>query len=333
MTPRKVTLIPGDLIGRDLAGPVTELLATAGAKIDWEWIDVPADAVKSGDSPITEDMVASIRRNGVALKGPIEAPVAAGYESPSVTLRKQLDLYAGVRRVMNLPGLPSRYSGLDLVVIRENTEDVYAGLEHVVHPGVVQSMKVVTRRASERIFRFAFRYARSTGRRRVAIIHKANIMKMSDGLFLRVGKEIGADYPDIETRGLIVDNTCMQLVQNPHQFDVLVCGNLYGDIISDLAAGLVGGISAVWGVDQGDDCQVFECIHGRVPELLGKDLANPAPFLLPAVSLLHHVGQHEPADRVSAALGKVLSAGKHLTRDLGGKSRTSTMIKAINDAL
>ncbi|MCA9543083.1 MAG: NAD-dependent isocitrate dehydrogenase, partial [Myxococcales bacterium] len=215
----------------------------------------------------------------------------------------------------------------------ENTEDVYAGLEHEVHPGVVESIKVVTRAASERIFRFAYRYARSNGRRRVAIIHKANIMKQTDGLFLRVGQEVARDYPDVETRQLIVDNTAMQVVQRPHQFDVLVCGNLYGDIISDLAAGLVGGISAVWGVDHGDDCAVFDMIHGRVPELMGKDVANPLPMLIPTIRLLIHLGQHRPADRLEKAIHSVLAEGKVLTRDLGGKAKTSEMVAAIRDRL
>ncbi|MCA9556918.1 MAG: NAD-dependent isocitrate dehydrogenase [Myxococcales bacterium] len=328
MKARTVTLLPGDLIGRDLAGPVTELLADAGADITWEWVEEVAD-----EDGICDGCLESVRRNGVALKGPFQTPPGVGNLSPSVALRKALDLYAGVRHVKNLQGLPSRYADIDLVVIRENTEDVYAGLEHEVHPGVVESIKVVSRAASERIFRFAYRYARSNGRRRLAIIHKANIMKQSDGLFLKVGREVGDDYPDVESRSLIVDNTCMQLVQRPHQFDVLVCGNLYGDIISDLAAGLVGGISAVWGVDQGDDCAMFEAIHGRVPELLGKDKANPLPMVLPAIKLLSHIGQYQVADRLLAAVEKVLVKGKHLTADLGGKARTSTMIKAIRDAL
>ncbi|MEZ4472811.1 MAG: isocitrate/isopropylmalate family dehydrogenase [bacterium] len=202
-----------------------------------------------------------------------------------------------------------------------------------MHPGVIESIKVVTRAASERIFRFAFRYARAHGRRRLAIVHKANIMKQSDGLFLRVGTEIAQDYPDIETRGIIVDNTCMQLVQRPHQFDVLVCGNLYGDIVSDLGAGLVGGISSVWGVDRGDDCALFEAIHGRVPELLGTDRANPLPLLRPAIELLKHLGQHEPANRLDRAVAAVLTEGKHMTADLGGTAKTSEMLAAIRGAL
>ncbi|MCB9524429.1 MAG: NAD-dependent isocitrate dehydrogenase [Myxococcales bacterium] len=329
MKARTVSLLPGDLIGLDLAGPTTELVAAAGGDIEWEWLEDICDADAPGQ--IKPEVLESIRRNGVALKGPFTTPQCGN--NPSIALRKSLDLFAGIRHVRNLPGVPSRYEDIDLLVIRENTEDVYAGLEHEVHPGVVESIKVVTRAASERIFRFAYRYARSNGRRRVAIIHKANIMKQTDGLFLRVGQEVARDYPDVETRQLIVDNTAMQVVQRPHQFDVLVCGNLYGDIISDLAAGLVGGISAVWGVDHGDDCAVFDMIHGRVPELMGKDVANPLPMLIPTIRLLIHLGQHRPADRLEKAIHSVLAEGKVLTRDLGGKAKTSEMVAAIRDRL
>jgi isocitrate dehydrogenase (NAD+) len=330
MKARTISLLPGDLIGLDLAGPMTELVAAAGADIEWEWIE---SVCGTPDEPVEADCLASIRRNGLALRGPFQTPEGLGNLSPSIALRKALDLYAGVRHVRNLPGIKSRYQDIDLVVVRENTEGVYAGLEHEVHPGVVESLKVVTRNASERIFRFAYRYARANGRRRLAIIHKANIMKKSDGLFLKVGREVAESYLDVETRAVIVDNTCMQLVQRPHQFDVLVCGNLYGDIVSDLAAGLVGGISAVWGLDQGDDCAIFEMIHGRVPELLGKDIANPLPMLVPAAKMLHHIGHHGPASRLENAIESVLTEGTWLTRDLGGRAKTSEMIKAIHDAL
>lgn len=330
MKTRTVTLLPGDLIGQDLAKPVIELLAAAGAEIEWEIIE---GTLGTPDEPVREAVLASVRRNGVALKGPFTTPKGVGNLSPSVALRKALDLYAGIRPVKNQPGLPSRYQNIDMVVIRENTEDVYAGLEHEVHPGVVESIKVVTRDASERIFRHAFRYARQNGRRRVAIVHKANIMKQSDGLFLKVGREVAEDYPDIETWAYIVDNASMQIVQRPHQFDVVVCGNLYGDIISDLCAGLVGGIAAVWGEDRGDDCVVFEAIHGRVPELIGKDLANPLPMLRPAIELVRHLGQYGPADKLDAAVAKVLTKGDVLTRDMGGTAKTSALLAAIQKAL
>ena len=327
---RTVTLLPGDLIGRDLAQPIMHLVAAAGGEIDWEVIE---DVCGDDENPINAAVLDSIRRNGVALKGPFTTVTGKGKLSPSVALRKGLDLYAGVRPAANQPGLKSRYEGVDLVVIRENTEDVYAGLEHEVHPGVVESIKVVTREACERIFRFAYRYARQNGRQRLAIIHKANIMKLSDGLFLKVGREVGADYPDIETWAYIVDNASMQMVQRPEQFDVVVCGNLYGDILSDLAAGIVGGISAAWGMDRGDDVAVFEAIHGRVPGLMGKDVANPLPMLRPAIELLRHIGQYVAADKLDAAVGTVLKAGKTLTADLGGTAKTSEMIAAIEAAL
>ncbi|MCA9541181.1 MAG: NAD-dependent isocitrate dehydrogenase, partial [Myxococcales bacterium] len=297
--------------------------------VAWEIIETIGDA----ENAVSAQCLASIRRNGVALKAPFTTSTTPGRPGPSVALRRGLDLYAGVRHLRTLRGLQSRYEPLDLVVIRENTEDVYGGLEHEVHPGVVESIKVVTRAASERIFRFAYRYARKQGRRRLAIVHKANIMKKTDGLFLQVGHEIGEAYPDVETRALIVDNVCMQLVQRPAQFDVLVCGNLYGDIISDLGAGLVGGISAVWGMDMGDDCVVFEAIHGRVPQLMGKDVANPLPLLLPAIHLLRHLGQTTVADRLQGAVETVLVERRALTADLGGTARTSEMLAAIRDAL
>jgi len=330
MTTPRVTLLPGDLIGRDLAPFVIELVAAAGGAIDWELQEAGAE---TGEGPVPMHVIESIRRNGLALKGPLKSPVGEGYESPTVTLRKALGLYAGVRRIRNLEGLKARYSGVDLVIVRENTEDVYAGLEHQVHPGVVESIKVVTRAATERIAHFAYRYAAAHGRKRVAIVHKANIMKKADGLFLSAAREVGAKYPEIETRDVIVDNACMQLVQKPHQFEVLVCGNLYGDILSDLAAGLVGGISAVWGVDQSDDVVVFDAIHGKAAHLMGKGVANPLPMLLPAIALLEHVGQGEAASRLQCAVSAVLTLGTTLTADLGGSGTTRDMATAIRSAM
>jgi len=332
MIHKRATLIPGDHIGRDLAPHVVDLIAAAGAQVEWDWIEV-ARGTQPGEGTISEACVESVKRNGVALRGPMGTTQDAGYESPSVTLRKRLGLYAGIRAVKNMPGVESRYPDLDLVVIRENTEDVYAGHEHEVVPGVVESLKIVTRTASERIFRFAYKYARRHGRRRVAIIHKANIMKLTDGLWLTVGQEIAADHPDIETRSLIVDNTAMQLVQNPYQFDTLVCGNLYGDLLSDLAAGLVGGFCTVWGEDVGEDSIVFEMIHGRVPELMGKDIANPIPMILPAVKLLEQLDERQAATRIVSAYEKVLGEKKWVTRDLGGTSSTTEMVAAVKGAM
>lgn len=322
-----VTLIPGNLIGRDLAGPAVELVCAAGGRIEWEWIE------EERGEDLADAAIASIRRTGIALQGPMNAPIRGGYELPTVKIRKALGLFGGIRITHNLRGVPSRYEDVDLVIIRENTEDVYAGLEHKVHRGVVESIKVVTREASERIFRFGYDYAQRHGRQRIAIIHKANIMKLSDGLFLRVGREVAEDYPDIETRELIVDNTCQQLVQDPWQFDVLICPNLYGDIISDLAAGIVGGICATVGVSQGKDAILFECIHGRVPELMGKDTANPVPMILPCIKLLRHLGQGEAADRLRLAIEDTLVDGTHLTRDMGGNASTSETVAAIGKRL
>ncbi|MCK6571413.1 isocitrate/isopropylmalate family dehydrogenase [Myxococcota bacterium] len=323
MTMRRVTLIPGDGPGNELFAPLTALLEAAGARVEWQWMrsEASEDALASA---LPAACIQSVRTNGVALKGPM-LPAKGRLESPTITLRKALGLYAGVRHVRNLAGLPARYQDVDLVVIRENTEDVYAGLEHEVHPGVVESIKVVTRVASERIFRFAYRYARSHGRQKLAIVHKANIMKRADGLFLDVGREVAADYPDVETRDVIVDNACMQLVQRPHQFQVLVCGNLYGDILSDLAAGLVGGVSAVWGMDQGDDCVVFEAIHGSAE--------NPLPLLMPAIALLGHLGQGGAQARLSAAVERLLADGQSLPRDLGGHATPLEVFAALRAAL
>lgn len=329
---KKVSLIPGDVLGRDLAGPVTELLAKAGAQVEWDWLEMP-EQIDPEAGPVSAAWLDSIKANGVALKAPISTPVAAGYKSPSYTLRAELGLFAGIRRCRSLKGLDSRYPDLDLVVIRENTEDVYGGHEHIVHPGVVESVKVVTRAATERIMRFGFDYARKTGREKVAIIHKANIMKKADGLFLNTGLDVAKEFPDLQARGLIVDNTCMQLVQNPYQFDMLICGNMYGDIISDLCAGLVGGMSAVWGVDMGEDCTVFEMLHGRMKSLLGKDEMNPLPMIMPAIQLLRHIDQGEVADRLQKAVETVVAEKKHLTEDLSGNASTSEMLKAIEGAL
>lgn len=329
---KTVTLIAGDLVGRDLAPHVVELTKRAGAAVAWETVDLGGSNVP-GEGIITEECLASVRKNKIALRGPVGSGGDAGHTSPSVWLRQRLGLFAGVRHVKNLPGVPSRYHGIDLVVIRENTEDVYAGAEHEVVPGVVESIKVVTRAATERIFEFAYQYAVAQGRKRLAIVHKANIMKLCDGLFLKVGEEVGRRYPQIETRALIVDNTAMQLVQRPEQFDVLVCGALYGDLLSDLAAGLVGGISPVWGKDTDEDTVVFEAIHGHAPELMGLDIANPLPMLVPAIRLLEHVGEVEPARRLERAVEVVLAERKALTADLGGTARTSQMVEAIGAAL
>ena len=329
MTTTHIPVLTGDLIGQDLAPLALEFAQSAGADIQWTFVNQVLDE----EGQLTSQCKDLLSQHSVALKGPFSTPKGVGQLGASVALRKELKLFAGVRHIQNLPGLPSRYSNLDLVVIRENTEDVYAGLEHEVYPGVVESIKVVTQEASDRIFEFAFEFARLHNRKKVSIIHKANIMKQSDGLFLRVGQEWAKKYSEIETRGLIVDNTCMQMVQYPEQFDILVCGNLYGDILSDLGAGLVGGISATWGVDRGQHLALFEAIHGRVPELIGTDRANPLPMIMPLIALLREVKQDTVANRMYNAITQVLQEGNTLTQDLGGTAKTSEMIQALTRAL
>ena len=328
-----VPVLVGDLIGQDLLPLATELANAAGAQVEWRLIT--NEHLLTAEGGLNPEVIELMRRSCVALRAPFTTPDGVGNLSASVALRKELNLFAGVRYIKRLEGLKSRYDdlNLDFVVVRENTEDVYAGLEHVVYPGVVESIKVVTEAATRRVATFAFELARAQKRSSVSIIHKANIMKRTDGLILRVSKEVGAQYDDVQTRALIVDNACMQMVQWPEQFEVMVCGNLYGDILSDLGAGLVGGISAVWGEDHGEGLVLFEAIHGRVPELLGKDQANPLPMLMPTVALLERIGQSEPAARLKRAITTVLTQGSALTRDLGGEASTSQMIAALKGAL
>jgi isocitrate dehydrogenase (NAD+) len=328
-----VPVISGDLIDRELLPQVLKLADAAGARVNWRVIDQPLITHGPESGELSEELLAMIQEAGVALKGSFSTPDGVGKLSPSVMLRKRLNLFAGVRYIRHLKGLPSRYEDLDFVIVRENTEDVYAGLEHTVYPGVVESIKVVTRQASERVFHFAYQLAQKRGQSQVAIIHKANIMKRSDGLFLSVGREVGAHYPELNTRDLIVDNTCMQMVMRPEQFEVIVCGNLYGDILSDLGAGLVGGVSATWGEDHGDDVKVFSTIHAQDSHLMGLDVANPLPILMPTIALLRYLGQDEAADRLREATESVLSAKVHLTQDLGGTASTGEMIRALHRAL
>jgi isocitrate dehydrogenase (NAD+) len=324
-----VTLIPGDSVGPEVAKATCRLVDAAGADIQWEHADAGRVAFLERGDAMPEATIASIRRHGVALKGRFATPEGEGYESPNVRLRKALDLFAGVRPIRHLPGLSSRYQDVDLVIVRECTEDVYAGIEHRVYPGVALALKVTTRAACERIVRFAFDYARMHGRQRVTLVHKANIMKKSDGLFLRVGQEVSEAYGDITFDALIADNTCMQLVRDPRTFDVLVCQNLFGDLLSDLGAGLVGGIGAVWGVLRGaDDIHVFEAIHGIATDIEGKGIANPLPFICPALAMLRHMGQVDPVVRIERALAQTLEDGVR-TADLGGQATTEGFVDAV----
>lgn len=324
-----VTLIPGDGIGEEVADQVLKVIQATAVSIGFDRQVSGQRARAKAGSALPPALIESIRKNKVALKGRISTPIGSGYESPNVQLRKMLNLYASVRPVKNIPGLRARFEGIDLVVIRENTEDMYAGIEHEVVPGVVQSVKVVTEQASTRIARLAFDWAVRNGRKSVACVHKANIMKQADGMFLACCRKVAQEFPQIGYREIIADAACMQLVLNPYAFDVLVMGNLYGDIISDLCAGLVGGLGAVPGINIGDDMVVFEAIHGNAPDLEGQDLANPLPLLVPAIHMLRHLGETEAADRITAGVSAVLGERKTVTPDLGGSSHTSEMCAAI----
>ena len=328
-----ITLIPGDGIGPEVTNAVVTILSAAGIAIDWERHDAGATAAERTGRTLPVEVVDSIRRNKVALKGPVTTPIGEGFASVNVEIRKTLDLYVNLRPVRNLPGIQSRFSDVDLVIVRENTEDLYAGLEHVVVPGVVESLKIITERASTRIASFAFAYAREHGRRSVAAIHKANIMKLGDGLFLESCRRVAARYPDITYAERIVDAACMQLVMKPEQFDLLVLPNLYGDIVSDLCAGLVGGLGLVPGANLGAECAVFEAVHGTAPDIAGRNVANPTALLLSAVMMLRHLREAPAADRVLEALHRVLSDGATRTRDLGGSASTSEFADAIVRAL
>jgi isocitrate dehydrogenase (NAD+) len=325
----KITLIPGDGIGSEITGAVVRIIEASGVEIEWESFIAGAEALSRYGDPLPEPVLESIKRNRVALKGPLTTPVGAGFASVNVRLRKTLDLYANLRPVRNLPGLVTPFGDLDLVVVRENTEDLYSGIEHVVVPGVVESLKIITEKASTRIARFAFDYARRENRKKVTAIHKANIMKLSDGLFLDCFRKVAAEYPEIAADDKIVDNACMQLVMRPQQFDVLLLENLYGDIISDLAAGLVGGLGVVPGANIGELGAVFEAVHGSAPDIAGKNIANPTALLQTGVMMLRHVGERAAADLIERAMIQTLSKKQVRTRDLGGTASTTEYTEAI----
>ena len=329
----RVTLFPGDGIGPEVSASVLRVIEATGVSIEWESHLLGVEALSAGMTSLPDEAVASVRRNRVALKGPVATPLGKGFESVNVRLRKQLDLYASLRPVRTLPGVPSRYSNVDLVIVRENTEGLYSGLEHEVIPGVVESLKIITEFASTRIARFAFEYARRHGRRRVTAVHKANIMKKSDDLFCDCFRKVGADYPDIEQDDKIVDNASMQLVLKPEQFDVLLMENLYGDILSDLAAGLVGGLGVVPGSNLGDNAAVFEAVHGSAPDIAGQNISNPMALLQSACLMLDHLDETNASKRIQTALYAVLGDGRTLTRDLGGTASTDEFTNAIVAAL
>jgi len=322
-------LIPGDGIGPEVTGAAVRILEASGVKIDWEPFAAGSAAYAKSGEYIPKELTQSIERTGLGLKGPITTPIGGGFSSINVALRKQFELYANFRPIRNLPSLPTRYPGVDLAIVRENTEGQYSGIEHEVVPGVVESLKIITEKASTRIARFAFEYARREKRKRIYAIHKANIMKMSDGLFLRCCREVAKEYPEITYGEHIIDNTCMQLVMNPYQYDVLVMENLYGDIISDLCAAFVGGLGLVPGANIGTRCAIFEAVHGSAPDIAGKDIANPTAILQSAILMLRHIGEVEAADRIYAALEKTYKEKKHLTRDVGGTTGTSEFADAV----
>jgi isocitrate dehydrogenase (NAD+) len=328
-----ITLIPGDGIGPEVSNAVKEILKAAGVDIAWDEIPARAEIERRGMTFMQSGVLDSIRKNRVALKGPMMTAVAGGAPSINVGLRQALDLYANLRPVKNLEGVQSRFQGVDLVIIRENTEDLYAGLEHTVVPGVVESLKIITERASTRIAKFAFEYARKHGRKKIHAIHKANIMKLSDGLFLTSARKVAEQYPDIEYKELIIDNACMQIVLDPQQFDMLLLTNLYGDIMSDLAAGLVGGLGVVPSGNIGESVAIFEAVHGTAPDIAGKGIANPTALLMSSIMMLDHIGEMDAARQVENALHRVYREGKSLTRDVRGTATTAEFMAAVIRAL
>jgi isocitrate dehydrogenase (NAD+) len=325
----KVTLIPGDGIGPEVTDAVVRILEATGVKFEWETFAVGADAYEKTGEYIPKDLIASVERTRVGLKGPVTTPVGGGFPSINVALRKKFELYANFRPIRNLPHIPTRYPDVDLIIIRENTEGLYSGLEHEVVPGVVESLKIMTEKASTRIAKFAFEYARKNNRKKIHAIHKANIMKLSDGLFLRCSRAVAKDYPEITYAEHIVDNTCMQLVMNPYQYDMLVMENLYGDILSDLCAAFVGGLGFVPSANLGDECAIFEAVHGSAPDIAGKNLANPTALLRSALLMVRYLGEHEASTQIRNALERVYRHREKLTRDIGGQSGTSQFADAV----
>ena len=333
MSKTTVTLIPGDGIGPEVSEAAVRVLDAAGAEIEWERHIAGREALEKCGNPLPPEVMESIRRNRLALKGPITTQVGGGFKSINVQLRQALDLYANLRPSRSLPSIPSRFEGVDIVVVRENTEDLYSGLEHTVVPGVVESLKIITEKASLRIARFAFDYARRHGRKRVTAVHKANIMKLSDGLFLDCVRRVAQEYPEIKADDKIVDNMCMQLVMRPEEWDMLLLENLYGDIVSDLCAGLVGGLGVVPGANIGADVAMFEAVHGSAPDIAGKDVANPLAIIRSGIMMLYHMNKDEVAERVRAALRQVVVQQKIRTRDLGGEAGTTQFTDAVVAAL
>lgn len=329
----KLTLIPGDGIGPEITQAACRVLEATGVEIEWHVVDAGQDIMAEYGTPLPDNVLESVRQTGTALKGPVTTPVGSGFRSVNVALRQALDLYVNLRPALSIPGVKSRYEDIDLVVVRENTEDLYAGIEHMVGEDAAESIKIITRKASERVVRYAFEYARAQGRKKVTAVHKANIMKCSDGLFLESARHVAESYNDIEFEDRIVDNMCMQLVQKPELYDVMVMPNLYGDIISDLCAGLVGGLGVAPGANIGDTMAIFEPVHGSAPKYAGKNKANATATILSAAMMLRHLGENTAAESVTAAVRQVIGEGKRVTYDLGGDAGTSEMADAIIEVI
>ena len=325
----RITLIPGDGIGPEVTRAAVRILEATGVKFEWEPQEAGAEAYEKYHEYIPKELIESIERTRVGLKGPVTTPIGGGFSSINVALRKRFELYANFRPIRNLPHVPTRYPDVDLIIVRENTEGLYSGIEHEVVPGVVESLKIITQKASTRIARFAFNYARQYKRKRIHAIHKANIMKLSDGLFLRCARDVSKEYPEVTYGEHIVDNTCMQLVTNPYQYDMLLLENLYGDIISDLCAAFVGGLGLVPGANFGDDCAIFEAVHGSAPDIAGRNIANPTAILRSGLLMLRHLGEQDAANRIRSALERVYRVKEKRTRDVGGQAGTSEFADAV----
>ena len=325
---KNITLIKGDGIGFEITESVLKIIEASGAKINWDIQTAGADLIETEGTPLPNRVLESVKRNKVALKSPVTTPIGKGFRSVNVQLRKELDLYANLRPCYNLPNVKTRYDNVDIVVVRENTEDLYAGIERQVDENTAESIKIITRKASERIAEFAFDYAIKNNRKEVCVVTKANICKLSDGLFLECARNVSKNYPQIKFREILVDNCCMQLVQNPNQFDVLLLPNLYGDIVSDLCAGLIGGLGIALGANIGKDYAVFEPVHGSAPDIAGKDLANPTAIIMSAIEMLKYIGEFEAAEKIKSALFKTLEEGVK-THDLGGEAKCSEFTEAI----
>jgi isocitrate dehydrogenase (NAD+) len=330
---RQVTLIPGDGVGPEVIAAAVAVVEATGVSLEWDRQEAGAAAFKKFGTPIPEPLLRSLRKTRIALKGPLETRVAEGWRSINVYLRRTFDLYANIRPTLSFAGVPTPFRNVNLVVVRENTEDLYSGIEHEIAPGVVESVKVITARASRRIAKFAFEYARTHRRKSIAAIHKANIMKLSDGLFLKCARAVARGYPEIRYTEQIVDAACMRLVTDPGSFDILLLENLYGDIVSDLCAGLVGGLGVVPGANYGDKGAIFEAVHGTAPDIAGKGVANPTAAILSSAMMLDYLGHQREGDRIRTATEAVLRSGKVLTRDIGGNASTDEITGAIIGAM